>query len=423
LTARAGADREWDVIFDLTITGATLRERPKGRWHLGMRDGLIAAISPAPLDGSASVDAAGGLVTTPFASAHMHLCKVHTLSMLGEEALRRYSEQGMGDTIGAIRLAAAVKDRYDAEWIVPNVRAAIKQAVANGTTAMRAFADVDTRARLEGVRSVMQVRDEYSDLIDVQVVAFPQDGLLCDLGAEDLVRQALEEGADLVGGIPWIEHTDADAREHVRRCFDLAVEFDRDVAMLVDDASDPHLRTTEMLAAEAIARGWQGRVTACHARALGTYPEPSLRRLMALAERADMAFVSNPHTGPLHLPIFTLLDSGLTVALGQDDIEDAYYPYGQGNLLEVAFLASHVLHRFTLDDAAAFLDMVTVHARRAIGLPDAAITEGEPADLVVLDGATPREVLALHRPPRAVVRRGRVVATTEVVTNFNLQTP
>lgn len=406
------------MTFDLTISEASLRERPEGRWHIGVRDGRIADISPYPLDGNQTVDAAGGLVTIPFASAQMHLCKVHTLPMLGEDALRRYSKAGMGDAMGAIRLAAAVKDRYDAEWIVPNVRTAIEQAVANGTSAMRAFADVDTRARLEGVRSVMQVRDEYADLIDVQVVAFPQDGLLCDPGAEALVRQALEEGADVVGGIPWIEHTDADARAHIRRSLDLAVEFDRDVAMLVDDAGDPHLRTTEMLATETIARRWQGRVTACHARALATYPEPSLRRVMALAERAGMAFVSNPHTGPLHLPIFTLLDAGLTVALGQDDIEDAYYPYGQGNLLEVAFLASHVLHRFTLDDASAFLDMVTVHARNAIGLPHATITDGQPADLVVLDGATAREALARHRPPRAVIRTGQVVAMSEIVTNL-----
>ena len=403
------------MTFDLTITEAKLRERGEGAWHIGIRDGEIAAISPTPLEGRESIDAVGGLVMAPFVSAHMHLCKVHTLPMLGEDALRRYSEEGMGDAMGAIRMAAAVKDRYDAEWIVPNVRAAVTQAVANGTGAMRAFADVDNRARLEGVSAVLQVRDEYAELIDLQVVAFPQDGLLCDPGAEKLLRQALEAGADIVGGIPWIEHTDADAREHIRRCFDLAVEFDRDVAMLVDDAGDPFLRTTEMLAAETLARGWQGRVAACHARALGTYAEPSLRRLLALAERASMAFVSNPHTGPLHLPIFDLLDAGLTVALGQDDIEDAYYPYGQGNLLEVAFLASHLLHRFTLDDAGAFLDMVSVHARRAIGLPDAVIAEGQPADLVVLDGGTPREVLTRHRQPRAVVRQGRAIATTEIV--------
>lgn len=404
------------MVFDLVIADATLRASPEKRWHLGIADGRIAEISATALDATETIDAAGGLVSVPFASAHMHLCKVHTLPMLGEEALRRYSEQGMGDALGAIRLAAEVKDRYDTEWIVPNVRAALKQAVAHGTSALRAFADVDTRARLEGVRAVLQVREEYADLIDVQVVAFPQDGLLCDLGAEALLRQALEEGADIVGGIPWIEHTDADACEHVRRCFDLAVEFDRDVAMLVDDAGDPLLRTTEMLAVEAIERGWQGRVSACHGRALGSYAQPTLRRLMALAERAELTFVSNPHTGPLHLPIFALLEGGLTVALGQDDIEDAYYPYGQGNLLEVAFLASHILHRFTLEDADAFLDMVTVHARRVMGLPEASVAEGRPADLVVLDGATPRELLTRHRPPRAVLRGGRLAATTETVT-------
>lgn len=405
---------------ELRVRNARLRDRA-GVWDVVLRDGEITDVDEAAGEGTAverDVDAAGDLVTPPFASAHMHLCKVHTLPMVGEEALRRYSDAGMGDAQGAIELAARIKDRYDASWIVPNVRAALRQALAHGVTAVRAFADTDTRAGLEGVRSVLEVREEFDRLVDVQVVAFPQDGLLRDPGAEDVVRQALELGADVVGGIPWIERTDADARAHIRACFDLAEAFDAPVAMLVDDAGDPHLRTTEWLAEEAIARGWQGRVAACHARAIGTYPEPSVRRLIGLAREAGMSFVSNPHTGPLHLPIDAFLDAGLTVALGQDDIEDAYYPYGQHNLLEVAFLASHVLHRFTLDAMERFLDMVTVHARAAMGLAPRTIEVGQPADLVVLDGADVRQVLTRHRPPRVVVRDGRVVATTTVATEL-----
>lgn len=402
----------------LTLHHARLRGRD-GTWRIEMADGLITAVlaepereKPPGTEADGALDAAGNLVVPPFASAHLHLDKVHTLAMVGEEALTRYSRAGMGDAMGAIQLAAAVKERYDRDWIRPNVANAVTEALAHGISDIRAFANTDTRAGLEGVAAVLDVRAEFAGRVDLQVTAFPQDGLVRDPGAEELLRAALERGADLVGGIPWIELTDDDAREHIRSCFDLAVEFDRDVAMLVDDAGDPSLRTTEMLASEALRRGWEGRVSACHARALGTYPEPTLRRLIALAQQAGVTFVTNPHTGPLHLPFETLLDAGLTVALGQDDIEDAYYPYGQQNLLEVAFLASHVTHQFTLTAMDRFLDMVGPHARRAMGLEDRSIAVGEPADLLVLEGDTVRRALTVHRAPRAVVRGGEVVATT-----------
>jgi cytosine deaminase len=188
--------------------------------------------------------------------------------------------------------------------------------------------------------------------------------------------------------------------------------------MLTDDAGDPSLRTTEMLATAALERGWEGRVAACHARAMGVYPQPTLRRLLGLATRAGMSFVSNPHTGPLHLPIAEVIAEGIPVALGQDDIEDAYYPYGQHNLLEIAFLASHLLHRYTTADMDMFFDMITVHGRRAMGLPTQQIEVGAPADLVVLDGDTVHQALTRHAPPRIVLRAGRIVATTTSATAF-----
>ena len=136
---------------------------------------------------------------------------------------------------------------------------------------MLAFADVDTKARLEGVIPLLALREEFRGVVDLQVVAFPQDGLLRDPGAEDFVREAVDLGADVVGGIPWIEHTDADALEHVQRMCALAAAHDRRVAMLVDDAGDASLRTTEMLATAMLEHGLVGRGVANHARAIGLY--------------------------------------------------------------------------------------------------------------------------------------------------------
>jgi cytosine/creatinine deaminase len=404
--------------YDLVIANARLRGRGDARWHLGITDGHTAAVSAGSLDGTDVIDAEGNLVIPSFVDAHLHLCKVWTLPMVGEEALRRYTAGGMGHAMHAIELASVVKDRYEAGWIYDHARRALLAGLRHGVTHVRAFADTDTRARLEAVRALLRLRDELRGVVHVEVVAFPQDGVLRDPGAAGYVREALEMGADLVGGIPWLEHTDAEARAHVDRMMALAVEFDRDVAMLTDDAGDPTLRTTEMLAAAAVDAAWVNRVTACHARAMALYPEASFRRLVALAKRAGLAFVTDPHTGPLHLRAADLLAEGIPVALGQDDIVDAYYPYGQHNLLEVAFLASHLLWLSTLEGMDRLLDMVTVEGAKALRLDRHAAEEGAPAHLVVLDGETVHDALLRHRPPRYVVSHGRLVARTEQVSQL-----
>jgi cytosine deaminase len=219
-------------------------------------------------------------------------------------------------------------------------------------------------------------------------------------------------GADVVGGIPWIEFTEADMAEHVRECFDIAIEFDADVSMLLDDAGDPGLRTLEMMAVEALHRNWQGRALAHHARAMQLYPDPYFARLVALLAAADVAVVSDPHTGPLHARVRELLDAGITVSLGQDDISDAYYAFGRNNMLEVAFLGAHLLWMMTGPDQEVLLDMVTTSAGRSIGLPDHRLQPGAPANLVILQGETVAEALRFHAAPLAVVSHGRLFDQT-----------
>jgi len=238
----------------LVVGDATLRGRP-GRWQIGIDDGRISVVTQEPLTGHEEIDAVGGLVTESFVDAHLHLDKVHTLDRSGDAALTAYTAGDMGSARRSIELASAVKAEYDRAWIEPNARRAVLQAVKYGVRHVLAFADVDTAARLEGVIPLLALREEFRGVVDLQVVAFPQDGLLCDPGAEDLVREAVDLGADVVGGIPWIEHTDAEAREHVRRMCSLAAAHGRRVAMLVDDAGDPTLRTTEMLAEAMLEHG------------------------------------------------------------------------------------------------------------------------------------------------------------------------
>lgn len=395
--------------FDLVLAAARLRGVDGPRW-IGVRGETIAAVEPEPLRAAAVIEADGALVTPSFVNAHMHLDKVYTLDLLGVAAVNAYAGGQMGSAMTSIELASAVKDSYDEATIETNARRCLLSGLRHGLRHVLAFADVDTRAELRGIRPLLRLREEFRGVIDLQVVAFPQDGLLRDPGAEDLVRAAVDLGADVVGGIPWIEFTDADAREHVRRMCELAASSGRRVAMLVDDAGDPWLRTTEMLAAELIRLGLQGRGVANHARALGQYPTPSLLRVARLARSAGLGFVSDPHTGPLHLPVFDLLAEGVPVALGQDDCEDAYYPFGRQNMLEVVFLAAHLLGATVGPRLDALLDAVTTTAARVLGIDGHGVDVGCRADLVVLDGSTVREVVARHAPPRYVVASGRLVA-------------
>ena len=241
------------------------------------------------------------------------------------------------------------------------------------------------------------------------MVAFAQDGILREPGAEDLMRQAMVLGADVAGGIPWIEYTDADVQEHIRIVFDLAVEFDKDVSMLVDDAGDAGLRTLEAMAVETIRRGWQGRSLAHHARAMALYPTPYFQKVSALLNQAHMGVVSDPHTGPLHARVRELLANGSLVCLGQDDVSDAYYPFGRNNMLEVAFLCSHLLWFTSTQEIHTLYDMVTVNAARCIGLKDFEIKIGAPANLVVLSQPDVIEALRFHEAPIYTISHGKVV--------------
>ena len=398
--------------YDILIRNAQLLNAPGKTMSIAVAGAKIAAMAEK-LEGKAGIDidAKGMLVSESFVNTHLHLCKVYTLQMMDEAALKDYHGADMGKAMTAIELAARIKEKYDESWILPNVRKAVAQAVMYGCTHIRAFADVDSKARLEGVKALIKAREEFKGVVDIQVVAFAQDGIVREPGAAKLMHQAMALGADVAGGIPWIEYTDADILEHVRVVFDLAIEFGKDVSMLVDDAGDPGLRTLEAMALETIKRGWYGRSLAHHARAMALYPTPYFQKISALLKKAQMGVVSDPQTGPLHARVRELLANGNLVCLGQDDISDAYYPFGRNNMLEVAFLGSHLLWFTSNEDINTLYEMVTVNAARCIGLKDFQIKVGAPANLVVLNQPNVIEALRFHEAPSYTISHGKLVDT------------
>jgi cytosine/creatinine deaminase len=398
--------------YDILIHSAQLRDHPRKLYSIGIADGKITSIEEKiSADAETVIDAGGNLVTESFVNAHLHLCKVYTLMMMDDEAMKSYqgTDKTMGKAMTGIELAMSVKEKYAEEWIVENVRKAVALAAYYGNTHIRALADVDNKARLEGVKALIKAREEFRGIVNIQVVAFAQDGIVREPGAADLVREAMKLGADVVGGIPWIEYTESDIAEHVRVIFDIADEFDADVSMLVDDAGDPGLRSLELMAIETIKRKRFGRSLAHHARAMALYPKPYFQKLSALLKKAQMGVVSDPQTGPLHARVQELLEEGNLVCLGQDDISDAYYAYGRNNMLEVAFLVSHLLWMTTRPEMEILYDMITTKAAECMGIKNFRLKVGAPAHLVVLDALNTLEALRYHEAPLHVISHGKLV--------------
>ncbi|MEM0021897.1 MAG: amidohydrolase family protein [Fervidicoccaceae archaeon] len=397
-------------IYDLVIRNARTRENPGSLVDIAISEGKISDIrEKIEARGEREIDAEGKLVSPPFIDPHLHMCKVYTFLMIGEEAVKHYHESNMGTSELAILLASKIKEKYNESWIYENARKAALEAIEHGTLFIRAFVDTDTKARLEGIKALLRVKEELKDKITIQVVAFPQDGVARDPGAEEYIRKAVELGADVVGGIPWIELTSEEEDYHIEKMFEIAKEFNRDVAMLTDDTGDPNLRTTEKLAKKAIKENWIGRVTANHARAASMYTLPYLTKLAQLLKKADMSLVTDPHTGPLHIPVKFFLSQGVNVALGQDDIADAYYPYGNNNMLEIAFLNSHILWMTTLRDMETLFDMITYNAAKAMGIRSYGIKVGNPADLLILNASSVYEAIWRHEKPLRIIKGGKML--------------
>src|SRR5947209_6562615 len=282
------------MTHDLIIRNASLRNGSRADITI---DGSSFAEIGESISGDArqEIDAGGNLVTESYVVGQLHLDKVFTGPWVDFSATSNYTTSDMGGAMTAIELAAAVKARYTVEDVAERAEQALIEAERAGVSHMRAFVDVDTKAKLVGLEGVMRARERLAGRVDVQIVSFPQDGVLRDPGAAELVEEGVRMGADVVGGIPWLEYTEDGMRRHVDLMFDIAVRYDKPISMLVDDAGDPGLRTIEYLAQQTIERGWQGRVSACHARAMSTYNEAHHRRVVALLQQAQMGIVTNPH--------------------------------------------------------------------------------------------------------------------------------
>ena len=369
--------------------------------------------------GDLVVDGGGGLLLPAYVDTHIHLDKVLIRDQLVEHD---------GTLRGAIEAIHAAKRDYDPEDVRRRARAVIESSVLTGTTRLRSHVDVDTIGGLVPLEGVLAAARDCADIAEVQVIAFPQEGILRDPGAAELMVEAMTAGATVVGGMPHWERGEEDQREHVRFCFDLAQRHDADIDMHVDETDDGSVRTLAMVVDETERRGWQGRVTVGHVCALAAADDEYAETVITGCARAGITVVSNPVTNLVlqgrgdrglvrrgTTRVHELLAAGVPVAFGQDCVQDGFYPFGRGDLLEVALVSAHVAHLATVEEQHVALAAVTTVPAGAWRLgPAYGVTPGALADLQLYAASTWPEVLRLQDPPRQVWFRGREVARTIV---------
>ena len=405
--------------MDLILRGANL---PDGRTgiDIGIVGERIAAVEPHVMARTdREIDARGRLVTPPFVDAHFHMDA--TLSF----GLPRVNRSGT--LLEGIALWGELKPLLTQEAIVERALAYCDWAVARGLLAIRSHVDV-CDPRLLAVDALLEVKRRVAPYLDLQLVAFPQDGYYRSAGAVALLEQALDRGVDVVGGIPHFERTMADGAASVRALCEIAAERGLMVDLHCDETDDPMSRHVETLAAETVRLGLQGRVTGSHLTSMHSMDNYYVSKLLALMAEARLNAIANPlinitiqgrhdtyptRRGMTRVP--ELMAAGLTVAFGHDCVMDPWYPLGSGDMLEAAHMAVHVAQMTGQDDMRSCFQAVTENPARILGLEGYGIAPGCFADLVMLQSADPVEAIRLRANRLMVMRRGRVIAETPAV--------
>lgn len=361
-------------------------------------------------------DADGRLVTPTFTEPHLHLDATLTA---GEP---RWNETGTLSE--GIAVWAEYKETLTEADVLDRAEQCVEWLAANGVTRVRTHADT-TEETLSGLRALLELRDRVADLVDLQVVAFPQDGVFTDSRHSDLLEEAMDLGADLVGAIPHNEHTREDGVASVQLAMDLAEEYGRPVDAHIDETDDPGSRFTEVLASEAIKRGIGDRVTASHTTAMHSYPNAYASKVVGLLADSGVSVITNPPDNAVlqgryddyprrrgHTRIDQLREAGVTVGIGHDSVMDPWYHYGRGDPLDAAFVLLHYAHMSGHGDVATLWEMLIEANASIFGDEPEPVREGAPASLVVFDAPDPFNALRTRAPRTLVVHRGDPVART-----------
>lgn len=404
--------------MDILIKNARLSD-DQSLTDIAIEAGKISKIAPS-IEGDAIrvIDAEGRVVIPGLVESHIHLDKALIASRKPNKS---------GTLKEAIEVTAELKPTFTKEDIYDRAKKVLDMIIPNGVTTIRTHSEFDPAQGFTGFEVILKLKEEYKKLVDIQVVAFPQEGIFKAPGTEAMMHQAMEMGADVVGGIPY---NDAPANDHIDLIFEIAKKYDKDIDLHQDFADEADHMSIEYLCQKIIDEGYQGRVSVGHLTALHALPEEKLTPILELMAKAEISVMALPATD-LHLgarndeynvrravtPIRKLRDAGVNVCIATNNIRNAFTPYGNGDIFQTAMIAIPVAHLGGADDLPTVLPMITENPAKALKLDGYGIGEGNKANLVILDTKVVNDAI-IDIPTRLfVIKDGRVtVETTKTVT-------
>ena len=395
----------------------------EGLWQIEIQHGKIVNIVPQPhtcVSGEA-LDAEGGLAFPPFIEPHIHL---DTTQTAGEPAWNQSGTLFEGIERWAERKATLTHDD-----VKQRARQTLKWQIANGIQHVRTHIDVSDPT-LTALKAMLEVKLEMAPWVDIQLVAFPQEGILSYPDGEALLEQALQLGADVVGAIPHFEFTREYGVESLHRTFALAQKYQRMVDVHCDEIDDEQSRFVETVAALALREKMGPRVTASHTTAMHSYNGAYTSRLFRLLKLSGINFVANPLVN-IHLQgrfdtypkrrgitrVKEMLEADINVCFGHDDVFDPWYPLGTASMLQVLHMGMHVCQLMGYEQLDAGINLITTYSARTLQLNDYGIQNGNSANLVILPAESGFDALRRQVPVRYSIRHGRVIAETAPATS------
>lgn len=368
-------------------------------------------------DNIETIDAQGNLVAPPLVDPHVHLDAV-----LVSGKLKR--QNNSGTLLEAIDIWGEWKSTLTDDILMNNAREVIKWYAANGVLRVRTHADC-TDPTLRTVKCLLALKEEVKELIDIQVVAFPQDAVFTNKINRDLLEEAVKMGVDVIGGAPHIEYTREDGVKEVELIYDLAEKYDRLIDIHIDETGDPHSRFVEVMAKESINREFFDRATASHTTAMHNYNNDYAFKLIGNLAKAKINMITNPFDNTVLqnrtdgyprkrgcTRVDELLEKGVNVSIGHDSIMDPWYSMGKGNMLAAAYLLMHTAQLNGYEQVNTLFDMITINSAKTMHLSDYGIKPGNSADLIILDAENPFEAIRLQAECLYVIRKGKVISQT-----------
>ncbi len=382
---------------------------------VAIRNGTIAAITTKfEGRGAREIQADGRVLLPGLVESHLHLEKALVMDRKANRS---------GTLQEAIAVSAALKPSFTREDILERARRTLRMMVGYGSTCVRAHSEFDPAQGFTGVDAVLELKKEFKDIIDIQITAFPQEGIMKAPGTEEMMHEAIRRGCDVVGGIPY---NDTSAEEHIDLVFRIARQYDMDLDFHQDFSDNADKMSIQYLARKTIENGYEGRVSVGHLTSLGAVPPEQLKDIVALISDAGINVMCLPMTD-LHMgarndtynvrraltPVRALRDGGVNVCLASNNIRNAFTPFGNGDLFQVAMLAIPACHLGGADDQATVLPMITSNSARALKLKNYGLAEGRDADLLLIDTKKVSDAV-IDMPDRLfVIKRGKIVVESQ----------